>query len=155
MNKGIFMSRYSNYSIVLESGSVTLLNNNFVDRKPSVRVQFENGMFNPYRANIGMEPKEIIKRLMDQPVYGTDYWLIDTKALLTPVKLIQSSFRELTDKEDGLLAVVDDPKMLRDAINLEKAGKGSTGEPRKTIIDALSKRLEEVLEEFKMEVENE
>lgn len=155
MNKGIFMSKYSNYSIVLKSGTRTVLDNRIVDREPSVRVQFENGMFNPYRAKIGMEPREIIKLLMSQSVYGVDYWLIDTKAMLTPVKLIQSSFRELTDKEDGLLQEIEDPKMLRDAIRLEKEGKGATGEMRKTVVDALAKRLDEVLEEFKLEVENE
>jgi len=150
MNKGTFMSKYDNYSILLEAGSKRIYDNGKVDRKPSKRVQFKNGMFNPYEANIGLDAKEIINRLQAEPGYGNDFWLIDTSSILTADNLVNSSYRELTDKEDGLLYDVEEPAMLRDAIKMEDNKEDS----RKTVLKALKKRLREILDEFNKELED-
>lgn len=151
MNKGTFMSKYKNYSIVLEAGTKNVYDNGKVDRKPTKRVQFKDGMFNPYNSKLDIKPKEIIKRLQSQPAYGSDFWLIDTASILTADNLVDSSYRELTDKEDGLLYDVEEPGMLRKAIKKEKNKDNS----RKTVLKALKKRLKEILDEFSKELEDE
>jgi hypothetical protein len=155
MNRGKFMSKYNNFSILLEAGTKTILDNGKVDRKPSQRAQFKNGMFDPHNCNLDMKPKEIIEKMMAEPGYESDFWLIDTKSIMTPKKIVDSSYRDLTDKDDGLLQEIDDPTMLREAVKLEKKGENSTGDTRKTVLKVLRKRLEEILDKFSKELEDE
>jgi len=92
---------------------------------------------------------------MAEPGYESNFWLIDTKSIMTPKKIVDSSYRDLTDKDDGLLQEIDDPTMLREAVKLEKKGENSTGDTRKTVLKVLRKRLEEILDKFSKELEDE
>lgn len=143
LSKEIFMSKSSNFSIVLEPGR-KIVKETGVIRTPTKRAQFKNGVFDPYKADFDMEPEKIIKKMVADSAYNKYYWLIDTSNIITVDKLLEAGIRDLKGK-DGMVADVDDPKMLREAIEKENA---KSEDRRSTAIELFKLRLNEILEEY-------
>lgn len=133
-----FRSKYSNLSVLLRSAKrdIVQLSNGEkkVQRTPSVRCEFENGVYDAEDDSIPFSTEKTIKMLKDADGYGQDFWHVEEP--VTAQKLVNKSIRELNN--DGELEEVEEAQIIVKAIKLEK-----DGDNRKTALNKFKKKLEE------------